>query len=145
MSTKAIRDALTTALHVPALPYFKKFPNGAAFVKPDGATTANTPSNQIWQRVSFIFGSKDPLSLSQTDQQTLLCQVDTFIPKGSGDFDSWQIMDTLDGIFSRLSPITTADGTRLNVLSTEAGRTLDAEPWWQLSFTATIRVYVPKA
>ena len=136
MSTQtAIRNALTTAINGASLGVPIMFPNQANWT---------TPSNQQWLRVTYIFGAKDPLSLNDTDQQTLICQVDIFTPKGSGNLSVYQMSDKLDLLFSRKNPIQTVGGIKLNVLSVNTAPVQPDETWHITPFSATIRAYAPK-
>ena len=103
-----IRNALTSAI------------NGASFGVPimfPNQKNWTTPSNAQWLRVVYLFGNKDPLSLNDTDQQTIICYIDCFTPKGGGNISAYSIADKLDALFSKKNPILTSDGTKLNVLN----------------------------
>lgn len=135
-----IRNALTSAI------------NGASFGVPimfPNQKNWTTPSNAQWLRVTYLFGNKDPLSLNDTDQQTIICYVDCFTPKGSGNISAYSIADKLDALFSKKNPLLTSDGTKLNVLNSSInsgvdGTTSDSDSFYITQFSATIRVYLPK-
>lgn len=130
-----IRNALTSAINGASLGVPIMFPNQKNWV---------TPSNAQWLRVTYLFGNKDPLSLNDTDQQTIICYVDCFTPKGSGNIQAYSITDKLDALFSKKNPILTSDGSKLNVFTSSISEDNNDDTWFITQFSATIRVYLPK-
>lgn len=134
MSAVAIRSAIVQHITALNLPHPIMFPNQPGFA---------TPNNELWLRVSILMGNKGQMSLSDTDEQIGIVQVDIFAPKSSGALSALGVADTLDAAFSRLNPIK-SNGVKVYVSSIMPAAPIEDDPWWLVRFSASIRCFVAK-
>ncbi len=134
MSQTAIRDALTSKIQSIGLTQPIMWPNQGNFT---------TPTNQIWLRVTLLFGDKFQLSLADSDELFGVVSIGIFTPKGSGTKTAYQICDQLDTAFSRLNPIPFTGG-KIFIQSVEPARQTEDEPWHVIQFRASFRAPVVK-
>lgn len=134
MSSTAIRNAITQHIQSIGFTHPIMYQNQSQWV---------TPSNKLWLRVSILMGEKGQLTLSDTDEQVGIVQVDIFAPKASGTFGAYGVADALDSAFSRLNPIE-SNGVKIYVQSIAPAQPVEDDPWWLVRFSASIRCFVAK-
>lgn len=136
MSTQKadIRAALMNRMVSGSFAYPVKWPNDDTFT---------TPNNAPWLRFTILTGASDMVTLSETDRQPIVVQVDIFTPKGSGSKTATDIADDVELLFSKKSPITHS-GLRINIESFVARASGSETEWYRIICDITMIVYVAR-
>lgn len=105
MTTTTLRNAIITKMVSGNWSEPVQYPNQSGWV---------TPNNEPWLRVAIFFPRDNRVTLSSTDRQPVLVQVDIFAPRESGQLTALGLADKLQALFSKRE-VTEITGGRFEV------------------------------
>lgn len=136
----AIRGALIGAIAALNLPYAIKWPNKPILK----AGVAYTPNNEVWLRVTPIFGESLQIALAKTDKINGILQIDVFMPKDSGDLLAHQISDTIRNALPINGEKLTNSGVSVQFEYHKIGTTYTDGTWYVMPLESKFYAFVDR-